>query len=111
MLPRDVDEPAPFTYHRGNPPGDMGLGWVSLRPDGGDDLLHRYLARDVSGVLAPGRYTFSGYTGALLPPLPIRGGPSNTIGDIRLTVVPEPAGLLAAAALVLCLGRLPRARE
>jgi hypothetical protein len=98
------------TRHRGRPAGDTGFGWVSLRPDEGDDLFSPVQVRDFSGVLAPGRYTFSGYTGAWLPPLPVRGVSTNTIGDIRLTVVPEPAGVLAAAALVLCLGGRPRTR-
>jgi hypothetical protein len=99
-----VDEPTPFTYHRGTPPADVS-GWVSLSGDDVGDLFNRFLVRDFSGVLAPGRYTFSGYTNAtILAPTP-RSPAITTRADIRLSVVPEPAVMLPPAGLLLCLAR------
>jgi hypothetical protein len=105
----DVDAPTPFTYHRGTVPGTVDVGWVSLSNEGGD-VFNRFAVRDFSGVLAPGHYAFSGFTaaGTVLPPP--RFTATSTIGDIRLAVVPEPTGLLAAAGLLMCLGRRPRTR-
>jgi hypothetical protein len=105
----DVDEPSPFTFHRGSP--TPAPGWVYLRAVGGTGVpvVPPSQPGDFTGVLAPGQYTFTASTG--VPPLegPQRTTVAGTIRDVRLTVAAEPAApaLLAPAALALCLRRRP----
>jgi hypothetical protein len=105
----DVDEPSPFTYHRGSPA--PAPGWVILRAVGGTGApVLPSQPGDFTGVLAPGQYTFTANTGVPRLEGPQRTTVTSTIRDVRLTVAPEPAALapLAPAALVLCLCRRRR---
>ena len=110
----EVDEPSAFTYHR-PPRGDVpprDWGAVFLREEGGASVINGFNHYgDLAGVLPPGRYTFTGNTATPPVPGPLPGTSASTLRDVRLTVVPEPAGLLAAAGLALCLGRRRRTRE
>jgi len=98
----DLDQPATFAYHRGP---DVDVGSVSLRADGQlQPVFWAFEEGDLSGTLAPGRYTFTGDTGAraFVPATP-SGGRADIL-DVRLSVlVPEPAATVALlAALPLC---------
>jgi hypothetical protein len=101
----DLDQPALFTYHRGEdrrPPGS-----VLLRADDQPLPVFRdLLIGDVSGVLPPGHYTFTGDTGARFLPIPVGFAGGTSITDVRLSVlVPEPALLAPLAGLLLSLRR------
>ena len=98
----DLDQPAPFTYHRGP---DMNIGSVALHQEGqSQPVFFAFAQGDLTGTLAPGHYTFSADTlvrfwGAA----DVRGSGRANISNVELNVlVPEPA-VLASLALGACL--------
>jgi hypothetical protein len=103
----DVDQPTPFTFHHGGDGFDIAA--ISLAADGSPPVGPFPAVPfpvDVTGVLAPGHYTFTGDTNARAMYGANFDG-TTSLHDLRLTVgVPEPTTLpLLAAPLVLLLRR------